>query len=124
MAKKFKVFFPKTLEYNGRIFESGKVHDLEEEVPGFIERWIKRGCELVSDDSKVAKKDKPKKEVSPKVVKEVKPVIVSESNVGATIDDDEELKALEEELKALDEEELDNDLNLSKEDEDLDKVSE
>jgi len=42
--KKVKLFFPREMKYGDRVFEGGKVHEISEEKPGFINRWIMRGC--------------------------------------------------------------------------------
>lgn len=47
--EKVKVFFPENHEYNGKIFEKGQVYELEEECPGFIKRWLNRGCSIVEE---------------------------------------------------------------------------
>lgn len=47
--EKVKVFFPKNLDYNERTFEKGQVYELEEECPGFIKRWLDRGCSIVEE---------------------------------------------------------------------------
>lgn len=38
-----KIFFPKQMEYNGKIYTAGETYDIEV-ANGFAERWIKRGC--------------------------------------------------------------------------------
>lgn len=44
-----KVLFRETKKYNEFLFVEGNVYDFKEEPKGFIERWIKRGCEIVED---------------------------------------------------------------------------
>ena len=58
-----KIKFHKTMEYNGRIFKSGEIYDLEEEKPGFIDRWIKRGCSVVEEKKEVAKVEEKEENV-------------------------------------------------------------
>jgi len=47
--KKVKLFFPNTHKYGDRTFEEGTTHELNEECPGFISRWLNRGCQIVVD---------------------------------------------------------------------------
>ena len=68
--KKVKLLFTSTHKYNGRVFEAGKVYEIQEERPGFIDRWIKRGCVEPKEDSKIQE--------APKEVEE-KPVQVDAS---------------------------------------------
>jgi len=50
--KKVKLYFPREMIYGKRVFEGGKVHEISEEVPGFIDRWIKRGCTIAIKEEK------------------------------------------------------------------------
>lgn len=43
-GQKVKLYFPVEHRYGDRVFEGDKVHEISEERPGFIERWLKRGC--------------------------------------------------------------------------------
>lgn len=80
--KKVKLFFPREMKYGKRVFEGGKVHEISEEVPGFINKWIKRGCTEVKEELEPEKKVKPfrkkskvsKKPKVEKVEEEVKEV--------------------------------------------------
>lgn len=70
------------MKYGKRIFEGGKVHEITEETPGFINRWIKRGCTEVKEEVDTPKQVKPfrkkskasKKPKIEKVEEEVKEV--------------------------------------------------
>lgn len=67
--KKVKLFFPREMKYGGRVFEGGKVHEISEEVPGFITRWIKRGCTEVA----YLEEAEPEKTITPFKPLESKP---------------------------------------------------
>jgi len=93
-----KVKFIRTYDYNGAIYAANEVYEIKDEPKGFVNRWIKRGCELVNDVKVKAKADprlpktkevklaksaaekpvkpaaeKPVKPIAEKPVKEVKP---------------------------------------------------
>jgi len=42
--KEAYLYFPKQCEYEDKVFEGDTIHLIKEEVPGFINRWIRRGC--------------------------------------------------------------------------------
>jgi hypothetical protein len=44
------------MQYNNRIFEKGQTYNIEDEVPGFIQRWINRGCKIIEDNQIVEEK--------------------------------------------------------------------
>ena len=92
MEKKIKLFFPREMIYGNRKFEGGKVHEISEEVPGFINRWLKRGCVEVKEEvkeevvKKVTKKKAKKKVARRKAVEKVEE---KEENVEKIIASDE-----------------------------------
>lgn len=42
--KETQLYFPREERYGKRIFKGNQVHTIKEEVPGFINRWVRRGC--------------------------------------------------------------------------------
>lgn len=79
--KKVKLFFPKEMKYGDRVYRGNMVHEISEEIPGFINRWLKRGCTEVKEEIEPEVKVKPfrkkttkKKPVKEKVVEEVKEI--------------------------------------------------
>jgi hypothetical protein len=47
-----KLLFPARQDYNGIIYEAGNVYEItNDETPGYIERWIKRGAVYADDDA-------------------------------------------------------------------------
>ena len=57
--KKVKLYFPREMKWRGVVYEGDKVHEISEEIPGLIARWLKRGC------TEVVEKVEPPKEVKP-----------------------------------------------------------
>lgn len=94
MEKKVKLFFPREMVYGNRKFEGGKVHELTEEVPGFINRWLKRGCVEVKDEveereeeevvKKATKKKTKKKATRRKAVEKVEEKDDNEEKVNSS----------------------------------------
>lgn len=84
--KKVKLYFPREFKYGDRVFEGDKVHEIEEEVPGFITRWIKRGCVVVEEEEKEEKvtKKKAKKKTRRKAVDKVENKDENDSDVKVT----------------------------------------
>ena len=93
MEKRVKLFFPREMVYGNRKFEGGQVHELTEEVPGFINRWLKRGCVEIKDEveekeeevvKKATKKKTKKKATRRKAVEKVEEKDDNEEKVNSS----------------------------------------
>ena len=82
-----EVLFNSTHNYNGRIFEAGKSYKLIEEIPGFIQRWINRGCTIVDS----AKQEMPSSIIEEKIETVQDEIIESEDSI-EFIEKDTEIK--------------------------------
>jgi len=99
--KKAKVFFPVNHNYNGRVFEQGQTYELEEECPGFIKRWLERGCTIV-EDKIVVQEEKIVEITEVEIVEEpailVEEVVIEE-NASNIVEEVEEKKAKKKTIK-------------------------
>jgi len=94
-----KVLFKETKEYGKFIFKSGTIYDLKEEPKGFIQRWIKRGCEVKEDAEKFLPDPRfeIKKEINESVETESEKVIEPEKEeITESVETEEEDKVEEE----------------------------
>jgi len=95
-----KVLFRETKRYNEYLFVEGKVYDFKEEPEGFIERWIKRGCEVVED----AKEFLPDPRFPVEVVEEKVEIKVEEPVVEEEVVVEEVIEEVKDEEPVIDEE--------------------
>jgi hypothetical protein len=74
-----KMKFFRRYEVDGKTYEAGKVYEIEE-TPGTVDRWVRRGCQIIdereeekevekAEEVKEDKKEKTKKKTSKKVNK-------------------------------------------------------
>lgn len=81
-----KIFFPKQMEYNGKIYTAGETYDIEV-ANGFADRWIKRGCVEIAE-KKIEQKPHTHTHVK-------KPEVKKEEKLPVEPKKDEEIKQTE-----------------------------
>lgn len=84
--EKVRMYFPREFKYGERIFKGDTIYEITEEVPGFIARWVRRGCVIQSDEEPIVEekkisKKKSKKKSSRKPVDKVEEKDENESEV-------------------------------------------
>lgn len=73
-----KIKFIADHNYRDRVFRAGQTYELSEECPGFINRWLIRGCILVEDAPVVTETVVEEKEeviAVPEVVEEEEKIV-------------------------------------------------